>query len=1125
MKKTNPFGEWIYFSLKKTLLIMRFVPIFLILGILQVSALDVYGQKLRISLDFANTELIKVLDKIEEESDFYFLYNEKYLDTKRLVSISAKDQLISEILNDLLDGTDIKFSIVDRKIILAPEFITKNPEANTNIQQQIVTGKITDNKTNEGMPGVNIVVKGTSTGVISGVDGTYSISIQDFNATLVFSFIGYVKQEVPLEGRKVVNISLYSEVTGLDEVVVIGYGTQKVRELTGAVSQVKAQTLENIGASSFTQGLQGQVAGINVMASSGAPGSTANIQIRGIGSFSEGAINPLYVVDGIPVDGTPNFSANEIESVEVLKDAASASIYGTRASNGVILVTTKRGKSGEMKVGFDSYYGITKILRNMPLINNTVDWLYVNRVRYLAVKDYNGWTALVDNPRGLYNNTNWTDLFQVDNAPIQNYSLRLSGGSKDLTYSLVTSYFSQDGLWVNSAYKRLSTRANTHFVRGKFSSNVNLALSYDTRINHNSSLPSAAIRLRPFKAPLNYLDYRMPAPGSNAAAIQNIATMLKEVNQDRGNNASISMDLNYELFKGFILRANMGGSANNNYNKVFNPSFVLYDEYTGAATSSSFPIARLNTGQDLNQHVIGEFMGTYEKSFGKHNITAFAAVSMEQSTRESFNSGKRNFLSNDIQVLSGGAEDPTASGTKYVSSLVGSIGRVQYNFADRYMLSASVRRDGSSRFGDKYKFGVFPSVSIGWNIDEESFFKNSGISSVLTNAKIRASYGTTGNQFISDYLYSALITSGIDYVLGESDQALALGVIQTSFSNANIKWETSVSKDIGLDLRFFKGKLAFTGDVYITNKSDMLFPVLIPPSAGTGSSGTVIMNVGDMINKGYELSSTYRNSGSDFNFSLTAIFMKNVNEVTETNLASSTIWGGSGGTDPMTVIREGFPVGSFFLIPTDGLITTTEALTEYKLMVKNANLGDLKYVDVDGNGLIDDNDRVYMGSGSPKWEASLTFNPSYKNFDFLVQINGTYGNKIYNVIKSTAYAHKRHQDVLNAWSPANPTATVPTPVGSLSHNNIRSRSDYFLEDGSYMRVRNVQLGYNLSEKLMNKLSLSQCRVYVGVENLLTFTHYTGNDPEIGNDGLMNKGIDSGNIPVTSQYRLGLQLEF
>jgi len=1119
MKKNKPFGELFIRSLKKTLLTMRIAFILMILGILQARANDAYSQKTMLSLNFSETPLVKVLDKIEDESEFFFLYNEKLLDTERKVSIEAKDQLISVILDKLFTGTDVQYTIIDRKIILAPEYLTEVSQP----QQKQIAGTVTDK--NGPIPGANVVVTGTTVGVITDVNGKYSINITQEAKSLTFSFIGMQSQEISIGILTQINVTMAESAIGLDEVVVIGYGTQKVRELTGAVSQVKVETLEKIGSSSFTQALQGQIAGINVMASSGAPGSTANIQVRGIGSFSEGAINPLYVVDGIPADGTPNFSSNEIESVEVLKDAASASIYGTRASNGVILVTTKRGKSGEMKVGFDSYYGITKILRNMPLINNTVDWLYVNRVRYLAVKDYNGWTALVDNPRGLHNNTNWQDLFQVDNAPIQNYSLRLSGGSKDLTYSLVTSYFLQDGLWINSAYSRLSTRANTHFARGKFSSNVNLALIYDTRKNNNSSLPAAAIRLRPFKAPLNYLDYRIPAPGSNAAAIQSIASALKEINEDRGNDASISMDLNYELFKGFTLRANMGGSVNNNYNKVFQPSFELYDEYTGAPTSSSFPIARLNTGQDLNQHWISEFMGTYERSFGDHKITAFAAVSMEQSTRESFDSGKRNFLSNDIQVLSGGAEDPTASGTKYVSSLMGSIGRLQYNFADRYMLSASVRRDGSSKFGEKYRFGVFPSVSLGWNIDEESFFKNSGISSILTNAKIRASYGTSGNQFISDYLYAALVTSGRDYVLGKSDQSLALGVTQTSFSNANIKWETSVSKNIGLDLRFFKGKLTFTGDAYITNKSDMLFPVLIPSSAGTGSSGTVIMNVGDMINKGYELSSTYRNSGSDFNFSLTAIFMKNVNEVTKTNLASSTIWGGSGGTDPMTVIKEGFPVGSFFLIPTDGLITTIEELAEYKLMVKNANLGDLKYVDVDGNGLINDNDRVYMGSGSPKWEASLTFNPNYKKFDFLVQFNGTYGNKIYNAIKSTAYAHKRHQDVLNCWSPANPTATVPAPVGSLSHDNIRSRSDYFLEDGSYMRVRNVQLGYNLSEKLMNKLSISKCRVYASVENILTFTHYTGNDPEIGNDGLMNKGIDSGNIPVTSQYRLGLQLEF
>jgi TonB-linked SusC/RagA family outer membrane protein len=989
-------------------------------------------------------------------------------------------------------------------------------------QQQTITGRVTDSSTGEPMPGVNIQVKGTILGAISDSDGRYKLDISDMNATLVFSFIGYVKQEISLNGRKTVDVSLESELTGLDEVVVIGYGTQKVKELTGAVSQIKSESLEKVASSTFTKALQGQIAGVNVMAPSGAPGSQANIQIRGIGSFSAEAIRPLYVVDGIPYDNAPNFSSDEIESIEVLKDAASASIYGTRASNGVILVTTKKGKVGQMRVGINGYYGITDIRRNIPLIHSTIDWLYVNRLRYLAeAPGYFGWTALVDNPNGLYYNTNWLDLFQVDNAPIQNYSVQLSGGREGLEYSLVTSYFNQQGLWVNSKYERITSRGNAKFIKGKFSANVGLSLSYDMRTHNNATLPSDAIRLRPFKAPIDADEFRIKAPGSNAAAVANIARRLKEDRTTKGNSSSVNMELNYEVFKGLTLKANLGGSLNESFYKLYEPAFELYNEKTGAKVSGGLDAARLTNDQNFRLNWITEFMAVYEKSFNKHNFSAVVATSMEQSTRESYSAHIRTFLSNDIEILSGGSTDQTVGGDKYVTSLLGNLGRLQYNYDGKYLFSASVRRDGSSKFGKDNKYGVFPSFSVGWVVSDESFYNNSKLSSILPFIKLRASYGTAGNQFISDYLFAALISSGYDYSFGRADQTAALGAIQTGFSNANVKWETSISRNFGIDLRFLNGALTFTADYYVDRKKDMLFPVSLPPSAGTGSSGTVIMNIGNMANKGIELSSTYKWRKNDFDFSLTGIFMKNVNEVTQTNLESSVIWGGNS----TTVIKEGYSVGTFFLIPHDGLVDTAEELAAYKLLVSGGQMGDIKYTDVNNDGLINDDDRVAMGSGTPKWEAGLTLTLGYKNFDLYVQTYGTYGNKIYNDIKRTAYSHKRHLDVLNSWSPANPTSTVPTPKGNLSHDNYRTWTDYYLEDGSYFRVRNLQLGYNFPTKLLNRISVDKIRFYMSVENPVTFTRYSGNDPEVGGDGLLSKGVDSGNIPVTSQYLLGFQFDF
>ncbi|NQU87475.1 MAG: SusC/RagA family TonB-linked outer membrane protein [Mariniphaga sp.] len=1073
-----------------------------------------------LAVKFEKATIQEVIKNMEDQSDFIFLYKDEIFDQKKRYSIDFQDTPFNEVLNSVCIIADVDYEIRQNRQIILTEKEEKIVQTIAD-QQKTVTGIVTD-QGGIPLPGVSVVVTGTTTGTVTNTDGEFSLTIPTITEALQFSFIGMKTQVVLMDGQTMFIVVMEEETIGLEEVIAIGYGTQKVKELTGAVSHLTSESIEKVASSSFTQALQGLIAGVNVMSGSGAPGETANIQIRGIGSFSSDAIKPLFVVDGVPYDNVPNFGTNEIESINVLKDAASASIYGTRASNGVILITTKKGKAGQMRVSVDGYYGFTDIKRNIPLINNTLDWLYVNRQRYLAVAPgYFGWIALVDNPKGLYYNTDWMAHFQQDNAPIQNYSLQLSGGKDDLKYSLVTSYFSQDGMWVNSKYQRLSTRGNASFTKGKFSANIGMALSYDFRQQHNTRMPGDAIRLRPFKAPVNPDDFRIPAPGSNSSAVRNIARRLKEDRSQKGNNSSINMELNYEVFDGLILRANLGGSLNQSYSKLYEPAFELYNEETGATVSGSRPIAELTNQMNYRQNWITEFMGIYEKSFDRHNISAVVAFSMEQSLRESYLAEIRNFLSNDIQVLSGGSEDRDVGGSKYVSALTGSLARLQYNFAQKYLFSASVRRDGSSKFGENYKYGIFPSFSAGWIISEESFYSNSGLSTILPFVKIRASYGTAGNQFISDYLFAALIRSGRDYALGTSDQGAVLGATQTGFANSEVKWETSISQNLGLDLSFFDGKLSFTGDVYVVNKKDMLFPVSLPPSVGTGSSGSVIMNIGNMTNKGIELSSTYRWEVRDFNFSLTGIFMKNVNEVTQTNLESSVIWGGSG----TTVIKEGYPVGTFFLIPHDGLVNTKEEETEYQKLISGGQQGDIKYVDVNEDGVINDDDRVEMGSGSPDWEAGLTLNCNYKNIDLYVQTYGTYGNKVYNNIKRSAYSNKRHIDVLNAWTPVNPTSTIPTPKGNMSHNNYRTMTDYYLEDGSYFRVRNIQLGYSLPETLINKLSINKCRLYVSVENPLTFTNYSGNDPEVGGDGLLSRGVDGGNIPVTSQYRFGFQLDF
>jgi TonB-linked outer membrane protein, SusC/RagA family len=1113
---------------KKNLHAFRIMKLTLLLPLIGITALfasETYSQTAYVTIVANDMETRKIMEEIESQTDYLFVYDPREVNLDRKTSMNVENRPVAEVLSNVFNETNVFYAVEGSNIMLMRrDNSTVNRSQQTNRR---ITGVITD-QYDEAIIGANIIERGTVNGTITDLEGRFALNLTTDNATLDISYIGYITQGVAVNDQTVFNIQLREDAIGLEEVVAIGYGVQRVKEITGAVAQVKAETLSKIGSSDFSQALQGQVAGMSISAASGSPGEGARVQIRGAGSFSSDYISPLYVVDGIPFDYMPKFSSDEIESVEVLKDAASASIYGTRASNGVILITTKQGTPGQMKITFEGYYGVTNVRRSVPLIDNTVDWLWVNRMRYITEENIPGeWKAIESNPTGLHYNTSWMDYVQKDNAPMQNYSLRLSGGGKDVTYNLVTSYFSQDGLWVNSGYERLSTRANTIFKKDRFTAQVGLSFDLSKREQEHQNLPRVAIRLRPFKAPVDADADRIPAPGSNAQAIQLITEYLKRDNSTRGNNGTANLDLSYEIIDGLKIRANIGGNIRNSYNRVFNPSFYLYDVETGENNSNSNPIANLSVENRYNHQWISEFTTTYDKTFGQHKISLLAGLSWEEHSREVWQASKRGFLSNDIRVLDGGAIDPTNGGYVNVTSITGNIGRIQYNYGNRYLFSTSIRRDGSSKFNPDNKYGVFPSASAGWYTSEEPFYQNLGISEIVSNAKIRASIGTTGNQLVPDYEYLALISSGVDYVIGLSDQSLATGATQQSFSNYNVSWETSVSKNLGFDLGFLNNSLMLTADFYYTNKNDMLFPVALPPSAGGGSNASVRMNIGDMINKGTELTATYRSKPlGDFTYQVTGVFMRNVNEVVRTNLPTSTIYGGAAfDSDNTTVIKQGYPVGSFFLIPTDGLINTEAGLAEYRRLVPDAKMGDIKAIDVNNDGVLTDDDRVFMGSGAPKWEGGLTFTGEYKNFDLSMQIHGTYGNKIYNGMKRYAYSHKRHTDLLSAWTPANPTSTIPTPQGNMSHNNYNSRFDYFLEDGSYLRLKNVQVGYNIPRHITERIHLDGFRVYLSVDNVFTFTKYSGVDPELGGDGLMSKGVDNATIPVSSLYRIGFKLDF
>lgn len=976
------------------------------------------------------------------------------------------------------------------------------------------------------IPGVNVIVKGTQTGAATDFTGEYSINATA-NATLTFSYIGYQIQKIVLSGQSKVDMILQEDLTSLDEVIVVGYGTQKKKEITGAVSRVESETVEKLATASVTDALQGQVAGVNIQASNGSPGQTANVQIRGVNSIS-GGLGPLWVVDGIPYSGDPGLSSNEIETIDILKDA-SASIYGVRASGGVILVTTKRGKAGTMKVNFDSYYGWQKISTGISKAN-TAEVLYINQIEQLAVADgAQLWNPLLDNSKALYNETDWIGDLTVDNAPMQNYNLRVSGGKEDLTYSVNANYFSQDGVLISSAFDRLSLRANSFFKKNKFTMFSSIGLKRSTRDKEPWALLYEAIKLPPYREGLNPNQDVVISEGTNPEQIYGMARALQETRQNEENGFNASLDLNYEIIKGLKLQARLGANISNTFDEIHIPKFKAFNS-DGEEIPGGEEIAQLTNQQTLWRNWTMEYIASFEKNVGKHFFKALAGYTMEERTYRWFKAGKDDFLSNDITQLSGGSLNPSASGQKNESSLQGILGRIQYNYDGKYLFWASVRRDGSSRFGTDNRYGTFPSASVGWNISDELFFKNSSLSNIVGDLKFRATIGTSGNDGIPDYSTEANIIPQLDYVLGPGDQdEISLGASQRTYANPNVKWETSVSRNFGIDLNMFKGKLNFTADYYMVDKEDMLNLVSIPTSSG--STEPVIMNVGNMTNEGIELTAGYRKKDKEFQYSVTGTFTKNTNVVTKTDLESSTLFKGTPniyrGSDPTTVLKEGLAAGTFYLIPTDGLIDTDEELAYYTGLggVQDPQKGDLKYVDTNGDDAITDDDRVNMGSGAPDFEAGLNLDFSYKNLDLNIQLYGTYGNKVFNGAKLYAYLGKTHKDLVYSWSEFNPTSTIPTPRQTIEHDNIRTRSDYFLEDGSYLRIRNIQLGYSFGKDVLSKLKISKMRIYLSSQNPITFTKYTGFDPEVGNDGLFLRGVDRANYPVSSPYRVGLQLEF
>lgn len=996
------------------------------------------------------------------------------------------------------------------------------------------------------LPQATINIKGTKTGTISDFDGNYIIQAKRGDI-LVFSYLGFSDKEVKVT-TKIINVDLEESASTLDEVVVVGYGTQKKKEVTGAVAKVNAEEILKVATPDLTTALQGKVAGVNIQAASGSPGENANIQIRGVGSLSEGALGPLYVVDGVPYDDNPNISPEQIESIDILKDGASASIYGVRASNGVILITTKRGKEGKPRVSFNSFYGIQNITSATPLLNVT-EQLYQNSVRNTI--NGSGGHPLFGNRNAYNNESSYVDAIQNDNAPIQNYALNISGGSQNFRLNFNTNYYAQEGVLIASRFNRLTNRLTARFNKGKFAMFASVNLQKQNTDREPWGLYERSVATPPWARDISDLLQTGDITETQDQNIAGFARNFLNTNEQTVDRTNIAVNLEYEFIKGLKYKVNLGKNNFSSFTKQWNPQFLNLDQNGVLNPQGSRINSQLTEIRSAFERRSWENILTYNTKLGKHSIGLLGVLSYEDFARRNVRTQglfPAAVPNNSVQVMAG-AESTESTGTLEEYSLVGKLFRLQYNYDGKYLFSGSLRRDGSSRFAEKNRYETFFGLSAGWNIHEEDFMQD--IRGVINSFKFRASYAQLGNQNIGFYRTASIVQSGVNYPFGTSE-VVGIGFIQRNIVNEDLKWETAISSNIGFDMGFFNNKLQITMDVYKNEKEDMLLNFPLPGSAGVNQTGTnifstVAVNAGDMTNEGYEFSANYKDRTSGgLKYSIGYTFTTNKNTVTNLNGIDRGFGGGvpfrngsNNGGDFTTYYAVGREAGAFFLLENMGVIKTDEQLADYQatLTPNQAQIfqkGDLMYrdqltVDTDGDGipdsgdgLINDDDLVYRGSGQPDFEMGLNTDFSYKNFDLAVQAYFAAGAEIYNGARIFAYRARRHKDLLDMWSPQNPTSDIPTERG-VNSENVRARSDYFLEDGTYLRIRALTFGYTIPKT--RKLGINKARVYFTSVNPFTFTKYRGYDPEVGGNGLLTRGVDVSNYPVSRQFSVGVQLVF
>lgn len=1143
MKKNHAYeGRYVPPSLTKLLTIMKLTSLFLIIGTLTVQA-GGFSQDVKVSFSLNKVKLTTFFKVIEKETDYRFAYSNDIIPAGDIVTVSVRKKPLSEVMNEVMAVTRLKYRFDKASgIIIISEKSGLLNENSTAAFQKTVKGNVM-NEAGEPLPGVSVQVKGTTKVTTTNAEGAFTIEVADNEKTLVFSYVGMATKEVAIDATKSMQVVLAFATNALNEVVVVGYGTQKRTLVTGAVASVTGKTLNELPALSIAQALQGRVSGVTVT-NNGSPGAAPIVRIRGISSISY-ASDPLYVVDGFPTGDLSTIDTKDIESVDVLKDASSAAIYGSRATNGVIMITTKKGRrDGQLRVSYDASYGTQTVTQRLDLLDTQGFEKYAIAYRGSQVpRLLDPWvnTPIYEGASQTYGktNTNWQDAYFRKGA-MTGHNIGLSGGNDKSRFYASAGFFDQKGTAPSVGYKRYNFRINSeHNISKVFTFGENLYVAYGDRDYDNNETGARTnlvnvIRMMPHMPvydPTSNGGYRGVNSTLDGGDPTNPVEDAELKNPGNQKTAKIfgTAYLEINFTKWLKFRSTYGVDYANSIDYRFAP---IFDD-NGAIAGSSASVATVTNNRSLSTVQLATQQLTFDKDFGNHHINAIAVYEMQtQQIKRENGSGQQQ--SNELKTLYN-AQNVSVQTLVNKFALLSYVGRLSYDYKGKYILSAAVRRDGLSVWAPGKKWATFPSGSVGWRIDQENFMLDQ---STVSELKLRAGYGITGldgfilgsspwqvsvNANSAQYPFNNNITGG------PSSSIPGLG-------NQDLEWETTKQLNVGLDIGFLQNKLTASFEYFNRKTDNLILNVTLPPSMGFINS-QVPQNVGSMKNSGFEAQLGFNDREGEFTWSASANLSVVTNKVTRLAEGVTNIEAGGNpdfGSYNITNTAVGQPIQSFYGWKVLGIFQNQQEVDSSPEQTASTAPGDLKFENVDKNDVIDINDRQFLGSFLPKFTYGFNLGANYKNFDLSAFFQGVQGNKIFNATRVITEGMVRFfnagTQVLNAWTPTNTKTDIPRAIGADPNQNARP-STRFLEDGSYLRLKNIMLGYTIPSNSLTSLTkgtVKNFRIYVSAQNILTFTKYSGYDPEVGNrtpGSSLTNGIDFAVYPQPKAFQIGLQVGF